>query len=183
MKPLFVFETPTNKTSSVVVLEKKIEDVVLPALQTIKYKYAFQSVEELHEGLLLQITKRKSNFSILVVPWVRTAKMGLSVSKTLSDYPRLAVPKQLKHLPNEEKLERLQNLSTTYQLYFLVVLQRTNREDLFWLARYDSIPTEYWKMTYRTDKNVLDRVHFTEYDKYNFVSLKDLQKQLNSILA
>jgi len=183
MKPLFIFETPTNKISSVVLLEDRITEAILPVLKKMNYVYAFQTVEELHAGMLLQIHKKKSALSILVVPWVRPANVLKSVNKTLSDYPRLAIPKQLKHLTDEEKIKKLKELSTTYQLYFLVVLQRANGEDLYWLERYDTIPLQYWKLTYRKDKNVLNRVHFTEYDKYNFVKLKDLQKQLNSILA
>ena len=180
MKPLFIFETKPV-INSMAVLENRIIEDVLPMLKKINYKYAFHSVEELHEGMLLQVFKKENAASILIVPWVRPYNITKTQSKSLADYPRLAIPKQLKHDSNEDKIKKLNELCSKYQLYFLVVVQRANGDDMYWLEKYETIPLQFWKLTYRKDKDNLDRVHFTQYDKFNFLKLKELQKKLNSI--
>lgn len=175
MKPLFIFETPNKKISSNSLLKERIETILIPKLKK-DFKVHLHNIEEFGKTDILEIQKSKS--SILIIPWVRPHMPGKTI-KALADYPRLNIPEGKRDIKNNEKIKVMMELVKTYHLYFLVVLDKPNDEGLYWLSKYEDIPQEYWKLTYRNKVKTPDRIHFPKYPQTGFVKLNELRKQLN----
>ena len=104
--------------------------------------------------------------------------------KTLADYPRLNIQKDLLKLPNAVKVKAMFEIASKFHLYFLVLMPIRN-VNYFWLGRYEDISIEYWEPTYRKDKGNLDRIHFPEVQKkqlFKFLREQDFKKKLQDIL-
>lgn len=149
--------------------------------------YSFQNISNPEHIGAKQVIKifpkgKESNF-ISVIPWIRgisTGQQGLI--EQLADYPRLNITKDVRKKPEEERISSMMSLCKIYNLYFLVVLPRPFGKDQFWLERYTKIPEDKWKLTYRRDRNDLDRIHLPVYDNYDFMSLDKLKVKLDKIL-
>jgi hypothetical protein len=180
MKPLFTFETPKRQKSVDEVADKILESV-LPKFKSTNYKAELHDAPEIGSGVLIYLTSKSIKRSLLIVPWIRPYRAGETTVKALSDYPRLNVHKGCIHLSEEKKLIVMKQLVKKYQLYFLVILQKPNDRDLYWLERYENIPFNYWKLTYRLKKDKLDRIHFPGYEEYDFQNFEELKKKISKI--
>jgi len=180
MKPLFIFETPKVKSSSNILLDR-INDILIPKLFTLGFNSSVIYIKEFGVTPILQIQRRtgKSKNIVFVVPWIRPFSTNKTEVRVLNDYPRLNVRKRLKMASDKEKTEGMFSLVQKYRLHFMVVMQK--HENLYWIDRYDNIPKEYWKTTYRKKNLPKDRIHFPDYKNFEFVKESDLKSKLNEI--
>jgi hypothetical protein len=180
MKPLFTFETPKRQKSVDEVADKILESV-LPKFKSTNYKAELHDAPEIGSGILIYLTSKAKGSSILIVPWIRPYRAGETTVKALSDYPRLNVRKDFISMSDHVKLTEMWYIAKKYQLYFLVILQKPNDRDLYWLEKYENIPENYWKLTYRLKKEKLDRIHFPGYEDYDFQNFEELKKKISKI--
>jgi hypothetical protein len=148
----------------------------------IGYDFNETSIPDLDMGLTIKIFQKNVNSkkSIYVVPWVRLIQSRPN-AKTLANYPRLNIPKNLQNIQDSSKIKKLLKLCKEENLYFLVILP-TYHGPYFWLEKYSTIPIEHWKLTYRKNPNNQDRIYLSNGNEYfEFVKKEELQKKLNKI--
>jgi hypothetical protein len=181
METLFKFETEGKQKSSTNVLVDRIFDNLIPNLNSKKTPTTIIKLEDFGDTPILQINMGTK--SILTIPWIRPYLPNKTLSKALLDYPRLNVLKVARDCDRkEDKISNMLRLVKKYQMYFLVMLQKPNGADLYWLEKYENIPVKYWKLTSRRKKEGLGRIIFPGYVKYNFIRIEKLKKQINAII-
>lgn len=147
----------------------------------IGYEFDEVTVPELDMGLTIKIYQKNINSkkSIYVVPWVRP--LQFSPEFVLSNYPRLNIPKKIRNVPEEKRIEKLLELCSDKNLYFLVILPNPH-SSYYWLGKYTDIPLEHWKLTYRKTSTIQDRIYLSNGNPYfEFGNLTKLQEKLNKI--
>jgi hypothetical protein len=175
MKPLFIFETPEKQVSSNSLLRERIETTLIPKLKKLKFKVNLHTIEEFGRTDILEIKEGKR--TILTIPWVRPHMPG-KPAKALADYPRLNIPEGKRIIVDKQKVRAMRQLVKKYNMYFLVVLDKPNDEELYWLGKYEDIPEEFWKLTYRKKDKKLDRIHFPKFPQTGFVRAKQFRKEV-----
>lgn len=180
MRPLFIFETEDKKKSSWDLVIDRVNDNLIPNLQSKTFQITFCKLEDFGDTSLLVFTKE--NKSILVIPWIRPYIPNRTLVQELLDYPRLNITKSVKKLDENKRIEEMYKLVDSYQLYFLVMLQRTNNNDLYWLGKYTDIPIKYWQLVSRRESEGLGRIKFAGYQDYKFVKIIELKKQISKLL-
>ena len=159
---------------------KKFLDVVFKDT-LIEYDFA---ESEISEGISIRLyTRKHPDNELIVIPWLRPESMTTKqLTKNLGNYPRLNITKKGRSLPDEEKIPYMLQKTKRHNVYFLIILPRTIGEPLFWLERYNDIPADKWKLTYRKDPKKKDRILLTKYKEPHFIVVKELQKQINKLL-
>jgi hypothetical protein len=180
MKPLFIFETPKKKKSIDAAIER-VSEYVKKISKSLNYNIELIQIEEIGLRVLLKVSLKNKMKSILIVPWLRPYTFGRTTVKIVADYPRLNISKKFKGKANEDKLIGMQEIVKKFDLCFLVILQKSNGNDLYWLDWYSDIPKEYWELTYRKKETGLDRIHFPNYTRYDFQTVEGLKAKLNKI--
>lgn len=176
MKRLHLFETPKKQTSSgLSVSTERVSELLIPMFIKFNYRVSIIQIEKIGSGILIML-KRGEN-TVLILPWIRPYTDQKNLIKTLADYPRLNIRKDLLQETDEMKIDSMWNVCEQYNLHFLVMLQKTGG-DLFWFQKYTDIPKEYWKTTYRKKEKGNDRIHFPKYNEYKFIDEKTLRKEI-----
>ena len=176
MKPLFIFETPEKAKSSTGILLDRISETLIPLLEGLSFKCEIHTIPELGATPLLNI--RKGTKNILVIPWIRPYSNNKTLSRTLNDYPRLNILSKYKKETDENKINKMQGITKSYKLHFLVMLIKQDENDLFWFDSYQNIPSQYWKTTYREKGKPKDRIHFPDYKDHTFIKKLELKNKL-----
>lgn len=184
MNPLFNQNKESQKNTNLETSISRVIDILLPELTKIKYSLTFHKTSILGSGILFQLFLiREPEKAIFIVPWIRTEVYSVkSLAKSVADYPRLNVASTFKDESNKEKIRLMLELVKKFDLYFLVMVPRPNSNHLYWLDKYENIPIESWKLTYRTDPKNLDRIHLPGYNDSKFVKLKQLEEILKKII-
>lgn len=178
--PLIIEETKKERSGNDTLVDR-VNDNLIPLLTSLGYKTEIHSIDEVGAAIILRITKNKK--SVFVIPWIRPYLPGKTISKTVADYPRLNIQKSLKNEKDEVKIKTMFDNLKKYNVYFLVMLQKPSNLDMYWFDRYDNIPIEYWKTTYREKGKPLDRIHFPNYNVYQFVKLDKFKNKLIKSLS
>lgn len=181
---LFDEEEKSSNESALSVNKRRVQDVLEPLLKGTGIEFDFAE-KEAGEGVSIKLYTRKNpDVQMSVIPWVRPVSMTIRETvRNLGNYPRLNVIKEAKTLPDEEKIPYMIRMTKRMDLYFLIILPRTTGEPLLWLDRYDSIPIKKWKLTYRKDPKVLDRITLTKFKEPKFYTIKQVKEQIINILS
>lgn len=180
MRPLFIFETPDRGKSSSDLMVDRINNFLLPKIHGFRYKAYVHQVEKLGTTPVISISGNKN--TLLAIPWIRPISTNKTIVRNLNDYPRLNILSNLKRAEDSEKIDTMYNLVQELNLYFIVAIQKPDKEDLFWIGKYGEIPKEFWETTYRKKDGPNDRLHFPKYKKYHFVKEDIFKKQISKYL-
>jgi hypothetical protein len=174
-----------ERKQNVVDAKQQIRDIVKPLFAKYGIGIAWQKSPVMNAGSVMGLyLKDIPEKKILAIPWVRPTSMTIrEMNKNLGNYPRLNVSRRGRELEDDEKIPYMMKLAKKHDIYFLVVLPRTIGETLFWLERYDFPElSEKWKLTYRKDPKVLDRITLTKYKNPVFSTAKQIKQQIKSIV-
>lgn len=183
LNKLFEDEEEKSNESTLSLNKRRIQEILEPILVGTGIEFDFAE-KEAGEGVGIKLyTRKEPDNQISVIPWVRPISMTIRETvRNLGNYPRLNVIKEAKTFPDEEKIPYMIRMTKKMDLYFLIILPRATGAPLLWLDRYDSIPIAKWKLTYRKDPKVLDRITLTKYKEPKFFTIKQVKEQILNIL-
>jgi len=175
MKPLF--EENPEKEKTILDFEKK--------LSRIGYSFSFIENELIGAGTLIKLfpTDHEEDYE-LVIPWVRPSVITMNhFDKILADYPRLNIPKEALHLPDDVKMEFMLSMVKEYRLHFLIIVPRPNGfSDFYWFEKYSKVFSSM-RLTYREKGKNTDRLCLATYSDYQFCKLIELKTILDKNFA
>jgi len=129
------------------------------------------------------LTNRSGNLKIIYpqdVPEKRIIVQVLVIDRPtvecLENRPRFNIPKELLELSTkEDRVEKTWNFLNTINVHFLV----WTKTGWFWMGKFSDIPIEGYGLTYRRDRNKLNRLYtLPEYQIKRFHRRTELQQEV-----